>query len=211
VRRGRPRDPELDEVILDAAVDLLGEVGYARLTMDLIARRAGVSKASLYLRWPSKIPLVAQAVRHRTGIVPEIPNTGSLPGDMRAFLQALLSAKRGGERAVSAISGEVNSNPELREAWRRGLAGTLVASIQTIVARAVDRGEIAATSDVELLSVLPLAVLQQWRLVRDEPPDAVTIDRIVAQFYTPDAARAGVCEPREGVDGAASTWCERRG
>ena len=54
-RRGRPRDPAVDEAILSAAVDLLGEVGYARLTMEQVAERAGVGKASLYLRWPSKV------------------------------------------------------------------------------------------------------------------------------------------------------------
>jgi AcrR family transcriptional regulator len=173
--------------------------------MEQIARRAGVSKASLYLRWPQKVALVAEAIRYRAGVVPEIPDTGDLPGDMRVFLRALLSAKQGGERAVSAVSGEINSNPELREAWRRGLAGALLASIRTIVARAVDRREIAATTDVELLSVLPLAVLQQWRLVHDEPPDDSAVDRIVDQFYAPDTAQGDVTELREGADRATST------
>lgn len=210
LRRGRPRDPEVDAAILTAAVDLLGEVGYARLTMEQIALRAGVSKASLYLRWPGKVALVAEAIRHRAGVVPEIPDTGSLPGDMRAFLRALLNAKRSGARAVAAVSGEVDSNPELRDAWRRGLAGTLVASIHTIVDRAVERGELPATTDVDLLSVLPLAVLQQWRLVHDQHPDAAVVDRIVDQLYSPPADGRGPAQIRTDDASAASRMGGRR-
>src|SRR6266571_7790768 len=87
-RRGRPRDPGVDVAIRTATVDLLGEVGYARLTMDEVAARAGVAKASLYLRWPNKVALVADALQQRARTVPEVPDTGTLPADMRAFLTA---------------------------------------------------------------------------------------------------------------------------
>ena len=184
-RRGRPRDPEVDEAILSAAVDLLGEVGYARLTMEQVAERAGVGKASLYLRWSSKVALVAEAIQQRSGVVPEVPNTGSLRGDMLMFLRALLRSQSAASRAVSAISGEVESNPELREAWRHGVAGALTACVRTIVARAVDRGELPVTSDVELLSLLPLAMFQHWRLGHEQRPDDSVVGRIVDQFYTP--------------------------
>jgi AcrR family transcriptional regulator len=175
----------VDEAILSAAVDLLGEVGYARLTMEQVAERAGVGKASLYLRWPSKVALVAEAIRHRSGAVPEVPDTGNLREDMLVFLRALLRSRSAASRAVAAISGEVAINPELREAWRRGLAGTLMACVGTIVARAVDRGELPETSDVELLSVLPLALLQHLSLEHERRPDDEVVARIVDQFYTP--------------------------
>src|SRR5579864_2191010 len=112
MRRRRPRDPKVDEAILIAAVDLLGEVGYARLTMDQVVARAGVGKASLYLRWPNKVALVAEAIQHRSGAVPEVPDTGSLREDMLAFLRALLRAKSTAQRAVAAVTGEIASNPE---------------------------------------------------------------------------------------------------
>ena len=184
-RRGRPRDPGVDEAILSAAVDLLGEVGYAHLTMEQVAVRAGVGKASLYLRWSSKVALVAEAIQHRSGVVPEVPNTGSLREDMLVFLRALLRSRSGASRAVSAISGEVESNPELRQAWRHGLAGTLTVCVRTIVERAVGRGELPPTSDVELLSMLPLALFQHWRLGHERDPDDAVVARIVDQFYTP--------------------------
>src|SRR4051812_13133773 len=90
---GRPRDPGLDAAIRAAAMALLGEAGYAQLTMERVASRAGVSKASLYLRWPNKQALAIDALQHRARPVPEVPDTGSLPGDMRAFLRGLLRAR----------------------------------------------------------------------------------------------------------------------
>lgn len=81
VARGRPRDPGVDAAIRAAVVDLLAESGYARLTMDRVAARAHVSKSSLYLRWPNKVALVADALQHRARAVPEVPDTGSSTDD----------------------------------------------------------------------------------------------------------------------------------
>jgi AcrR family transcriptional regulator len=184
-RRGRSRDPEVDEAILAAAMDLLAEIGYARLTMDQVAARAKVGKASVYLRWPNKVALVGEAIRHRSAVVPEVPDTGSLREDVRTFLRALLRSKSAAQRAVTAVAGEIASNPELAKAWRQGVAGTLVACVREIVERAVARGELPASSDVELLSLLPLTLLQSWRQGHDQSPDERVVERIVRQFYTP--------------------------
>jgi hypothetical protein len=109
---------------------------------------------------------------------------------MLVFLRALLRSRRAASRAVAAVSGEVQSNSELREAWHRSVAGTLTDCVRLIVARAVDRGELPAGSDVELLSMLPLALFQHWRLGHERDPDDSVVARIVDQFYTaamPDA------------------------
>lgn len=183
--RGRPRDPGVDAAIRAATVELLGEAGYARLTMDQVAARARVSKSSLYLRWPNKVALVADALQHRARAVPQIPDTGSLPGDVRVFLVALLRSRNEASRALAAVSGEIATNPELRQAWHRGLAGMLTGCMRVIVGRAVTRGELAADCDVELLSQLPLSLLQNWRLEHRDQPDGEVVERIVRQFYTP--------------------------
>jgi len=180
----------LDRAILAAAMDLLAEVGYARLTMDQIAARARVGKASVYLRWPNKVALVADAIQHRTAVTPDIPDTGELRGDMLVFLRALLRRKSAAEPAVAAVSGEIASNPELRRAWRQGLTGALWASVRVIVERAVARGELRAGSDVEMLSTLPLTLLQNWRMEHGRGPDDAVVERIVAQFYTPAPSRS---------------------
>lgn len=183
--RGRPRDPGVDAAIREATLDLLAEAGYAGLTMDLVVARARVSRSSLYLRWPNKLALVADALQHRARAVPEVPDTGSLPGDMRAFLRTLLRSRSAAAQALSAVGGEIASNPELRKAWHHGLAGMLTGCIGAIVARAADRGELAPGTDLELLSQLPLSLLQNWRLEHGSEPDDAVVERIVRQFYTP--------------------------
>lgn len=92
--------------------------------------------------------------------VPEVPGLGSLPGDMRAFLASLLRSRSEASRALAAVSGEIATNPELREAWHRGLVGMLIGCLRVSVDRAVSRGELPADSDAELLSELPLSLLQ---------------------------------------------------
>jgi len=184
-RRGRPRDPGVDEAVLAAAMELLADAGFARLTMEQIAARAGVGKASVYLRWPNKVSLVAEAIQHRSSVVPDVPNTGSLPGDMRAFLRALLRTFDAASRAMAAVSSEVNNHPELRAAWRQGLSSALTDCVRQIVERAVARGELPATTDLDLLSMLPVTLLQNWRLENGQSPDDAAVERIVNQFYTP--------------------------
>lgn len=192
MRRGRPRDSGVDAAIRSATMDLLAEAGYARLTMEQVAARAKVSKDSLYRRWPNKLALVTDALRHRARAVPDVPDTGSLAGDMRAFLRVLLRSRNAAQRALAGVSSEVATNPELRAAWHRGLGGMLTGCVHQIVARAVGRGELPPDSDIELLSQLPLSLLQNWRMEHAEQPGDDAVDRIVRQFYTP--RRGGAAE-----------------
>ena len=85
--------------------------------------------------------------------------------------------------------GEIATNPELRQAWHRGLAGMLTGCLRLIVDRGVARGELPAGSDVELLAELPLSLLQNWRLEHRGQPDDAVVERIVRQFYTPRPPR----------------------
>jgi len=177
----------VDDAVLAAAVDLLGEVGYARLTVEHVAARAKVSKASLYLRWPGKVALVANALGYGSAVVPAVPDTGSMREDMRRFLRALVRAHATGfAQAASAVSGEVVHNPALREAFRNSVIATVADRVETIVVRAVDRGELSPDTDVELLSVLPMALLQHVRLTREpRPQPEAVVERVVEQFYSP--------------------------
>lgn len=184
-RRGRPRDARVDEAILAAAAGLLAEAGFAKLTMDQVAARSGVSKASLYLRWPNKTALVADAIRHQADVVRDIPDTGTLAGDMREFIHGLLRGKPLAEQVLASVQGEIHSNPELRAALRESAVGAMTARCRQVLDRAVARGDLPASADTELLAMLPLALLQNWTLAHGNPPDDAVVDRIVAQFYTP--------------------------
>ena len=104
---------------------------------------------------------------------------------MTAFLEDLVRPRDAGARALSAVAVEAASNPEMWEAFRRGVSRTLADRVRAIVQRAVGRGELAADTDVDLLSLLPQALLRQFRLTCEERPGAELAARIVAQFFTP--------------------------
>jgi AcrR family transcriptional regulator len=78
---GRPRDPELDRRIAQAALDLFADAGWAGFAMEAVARRAGVGKATVYLRWSSKEALLTDAVTLLLARVADV-DTGTLRGDL---------------------------------------------------------------------------------------------------------------------------------
>src|SRR4051794_33161402 len=87
-RVGRPRDQRAEGAILDATVALVGEVGFGNLTVDAVAARAGVGKATIYRRWASKEELVIAAVTClRHGV--EAPDTGSVVDDLAGYWGAM--------------------------------------------------------------------------------------------------------------------------
>src|SRR3954465_4956485 len=91
--RGRPRDPRRREAILAAAIALVGEVGYDRVTVDALAARAGVSKPTIYRRWPGGKPeIVVEAIRAKRSEGGELPDTGSLRGDLLAMLGGVIDS-----------------------------------------------------------------------------------------------------------------------
>jgi AcrR family transcriptional regulator len=88
---GRPRDPEVDERITRAAAEVFGAEGWARFSVDAVARRAGVGKASIYLRWPNKEALLVAVFASRLSGVRDI-DTGSLRDDLVALARQVLHA-----------------------------------------------------------------------------------------------------------------------
>ena len=157
---GRPRSEEAHQAILDATLALLAEVGFSALTMEGVASRAGVGKATVYRRFSSKLPLVVEAFGALPGL--EDADTGSLAGDLRQMLRAYLRLFETTPLAavLPSLAGERAHNPELSELFapvlkgrRQPLAGALE--------RAIARGEIPADVDRELaadLIVGPIAV-----------------------------------------------------
>jgi AcrR family transcriptional regulator len=86
---GRPRDPQVDQAILTATLELLGDDGFDGLSIEAVAARAGVGKTTVYRRWPSKIPLVVDALTAM-----KAPTVSAIPDDMPTR-EALLRAMSG--------------------------------------------------------------------------------------------------------------------
>ena len=128
-RAGRPRDPRLDEAVVAATLQLLAEEGYAQLTVERIAARAGVGKASLYRRWPDKVSIVLEAVS-RNPERPSAPDTGSLRGDALTYLRTLVRYRTLHFDAISAISGEALSDERFGDAFRAGMTEPIIAGMR---------------------------------------------------------------------------------
>lgn len=152
---GRPREPETDRRILDAALGLMGEHGYARMSMDEIAARAGVTKPTIYRRYPGKIQLAMAAI---VAYCAEAPADRS--GDTRADLIAQLSQLRhaldrpNGMGMVGTVLVEERETPELLASFREHLVAPRRQAIREIFERARERGELRPEADLAIAGTL---------------------------------------------------------
>lgn len=150
VSPGRPRDPDVDRKIAQAALDLFGEAGWAGFAMEAVARRAGVGKASLYLRWSSKEALLADAVTLRMSWVTDV-DTGTLRGDLIELAVQMLETYAGpASRAAWRLNLEADAIPGVAEHYE-GIRSSQVLAARAIVRRGIARGELAPNAPVTLL------------------------------------------------------------
>jgi AcrR family transcriptional regulator len=146
---GRPRDPGVDRRIARAALDLFADAGWAGFAMEAVARRAGVGKASLYLRWNSKEALLADAVTW-LGRVADV-DTGTLRGDLVELAAQMLDIYAGEvSRVALRLELEAAVIPGVAEHYAQ-MRHAQVMAARAIVRRGVDRGEIAPGTSVTLL------------------------------------------------------------
>ncbi|MFC4950056.1 TetR/AcrR family transcriptional regulator [Pseudonocardia sp. GCM10023141] len=152
---GRPRDPGLEQAILDATVDLIARHGLSGTSVAEVARQAGTGKAAVYRRWPSKTALVVAAVRSVQADV-AVPDTGALRADLLAWIEHYTS---GGERAALLLANllsEASRDTELRDAAYAAIGNPPVAALRSVIERGIARGEVdpAAPLDV-LIGIIP--------------------------------------------------------
>jgi AcrR family transcriptional regulator len=191
---GRPRSTTAGNTILDATLALLGEGGFQALSMDAVAARAGVSKATIYRRWSSREAMVADAVLRLSRTVPT-PDTGSIHGDLLAILQGLAAilATPQSTRLVSGLLARAAVDARLGRALREGFLAERRASARKVFERAIARGELRADLDLELAIDLAAAPLYYRCLVSAAPLDDAYIHRltetILRALEAPDRER----------------------
>lgn len=140
---GRPRDPRIDDSVLRATVELLGASGYADLSVDAIAKRAGTSKPAIYRRWPSKAHLVHEAV-FPISEATELPDTGSLTGDVREMVRrstAVLTTPAA-RAAMPGLLAEMATDPTLHAKLLERFGDVTGRGITDRLDNAVSRGEV---------------------------------------------------------------------
>lgn len=151
-RPGRPRDPRTDELILSATRELIAEQGYNRVSIDAVARRAGVTRPTVYRRWPSKAHLVHEAVYPaREMSFRPLPHEDFATGVLR-FAEAALESFRRPETAgaVPGLLAEYRDQPELKELLVARM-DPVRAIFRTFVADAIARGQARPDVDADLL------------------------------------------------------------
>jgi AcrR family transcriptional regulator len=181
----RRRGPSLEVALLDAAWDELHVVGYAALTMDGVAARAGTSKAVLYRRWQNRAELILAVLHQRRPMISgEVPDTGSLRGDVIALLRrASAGIAEIGTETIFGLFDELSRQPEA--------AAYLFASrvsdetMAAILLSADRRGEVRLESITRRVASLPLHLLRYELLwTRAIVPDDV-IEQIVDEVFLP--------------------------
>jgi AcrR family transcriptional regulator len=184
--RGRPRSAQAERAILRATTEILEERGFAALTMEEVASRAGVGKATVYRWWSGKGTLAFDAFVARFREGQPLPDTGSLRGDLLAALRAWIRAVKGTAtgRILAGLIAEVQRDPGLADEWRERFVGVMRAQQRTMLERAIDRGEIAADCDTDVVLDLLYGsayhrLLQSHRPLTDRFAQGV-VDVIVA-------------------------------
>jgi AcrR family transcriptional regulator len=151
--RGRPLSPRTERAILHSTVGLLAERGLSEISLDEIAARGRVSKASIYRRWPSKGTLVFDAFVAQFLAGQPAPDTGRLEDDLLIALRSWVRTVDGTTegRTLKGLIAEVQRDPELATAWRERFVGPVRDHHRVMTDRAIARGELPPGADTDLL------------------------------------------------------------
>jgi AcrR family transcriptional regulator len=186
--RGRQLDATRDAALRDAALELLAEIGYDRLSIDAVAARARASKMTIYRRWSGKAELVVDALSSLRK-PREMPDTGSLRGDLAALAGSSDSPDaRFDAKLVLGVVSALARNPELRQVIREQFIGRGGVRLRQVFERAVARGEISRDRNLDLLvSILPALVIHHL-LIFGELPDPSFSAQVMDELILPLAA-----------------------
>jgi AcrR family transcriptional regulator len=168
---GRPRDPKLDEAILQAALQLLADSGYGALTIEAVAAAAGVGKASVYRRWAGKDELVIDAVASLIEQPEPVVGAG-----VRDELVVLLETVR--RKSDSSLAGKIfprllgasAENPELMRRYREQVLDPRRRRFLDVLQKGVDEGLIRADVELEHAADLLVGPMVYRNLIRNDPP-----------------------------------------
>ncbi|HEY5786064.1 MAG TPA: TetR/AcrR family transcriptional regulator [Microlunatus sp.] len=158
----------------------LAEHGYAALSLENVARRSGVHKATLYRRWGSREDLVLEAMLDRADVHIAVPNTGSLREDLSALARTAAANAASPEVAAMAraVVAQADHDPTLDAARRRFWSARLALDA-TIVERAIERGDVPPETDPRMVIESIIGPIHLRLLLTGEPVDQAFLDNVV--------------------------------
>jgi AcrR family transcriptional regulator len=180
-----------EQAILDAALELLKEVGYDRLSMDALAERAHAGKATIYRHWSGKAEIVVAALhRLKGGVVEEQVDTGTLRGDLLGELGQMCTHMTSEDAAIVAgVMSAMRSDAELADLVRTQILDSKRGKFTEVIDRAVGRGELPAGTTADLLEEVIPAVLISRLVLQGLPADTAFAEHMVDDIVLPLLSR----------------------
>ncbi len=177
---------DITAAIRNAVMHELAEVGYGRLSIEAVARRAGVGKTAVYRRWSNKLEMVLEIVSGVAERSVPMPDTGSFATDLQLtmFIVSKALQHRIASQIIPDLMAEAARNPKIAETLNKALRTHQTALSEKIVGQAIERGELPKGTDPELAVDLMLGPLY-WRLaVLRTPVDDDYLEKVAASVMT---------------------------
>lgn len=183
VRPGRPRDPEINERILQETRRLLAEHGYTRMSVDAVASAVGVSRPTIYLRWPSKEKLVIAAISDLER-AEDVPLSGDTYADLRRVLNEVQVSfvDHGNARLIGPIQIERQHSPELFEEFQKKLLKPRRSSLRRIVEQGIAAGVIFEDLNVDTAVNAIIGSLYAKLMTGEDVPSDFA-DQVIAMVW----------------------------
>ncbi|WP_172876038.1 TetR/AcrR family transcriptional regulator [Micromonospora inositola] len=190
---------DITTAIRGAVMQELAAVGYGRLSIEAVARRAGVSKTAIYRRWSSKLELVLEIVSAAAGQSLPLPDTGELRGDLEMLFLIMSRALRHplAAQIIPDLLAEAARNPRIAQTLEQALRANQRDIGGQLIGRAIKRGELGPDADLDLVVDLIVGPLY-WRLaVSRAPLSAADVPRLATVVAT---ALEVACQPAVRTD-----------
>jgi AcrR family transcriptional regulator len=186
---GRKRDHTADARIIEAAIDILADVGFDVMTLDMVAARAKAGKATVYRRWKSKAELVRDALiwMSRTSVeLDRLPDTGTLRGDLLAVLKPYSTDHEGKKfRVLAGLGSFFSEHRQFAEDAMAGIFEPWTAVNRAIMLRSVERGELPAKADIDLACEVIVSMTSHRSLTHSKPFDRAFYASLLDNILVP--------------------------
>ncbi len=177
--RGRPRSEKRKQAILSSTLELLQGCGFADLSIEAVAAKAEVGKATVYRWWPNKAALIADAFRSSAEEELRFPDTGSVLTDMALQMKQLVQILRGKRgRIVAALIGGGQCDTTLVDAFRERFLRPRRQEAYETLRRGIQRKELPEDSDMDLILDALYGPIYMRFLIRHSTPTEVFIDEL---------------------------------
>ncbi|MGY3847119.1 TetR/AcrR family transcriptional regulator [Streptomyces hydrogenans] len=187
----RRSGPDLTEAIMRTTLELGQELGYAKLSIEAIAARAGVGKHTVYRRWPSKGALLLDSLLSRSASALDYPDSGDLRADLRRQIHEAVGLLAGGPLSplFKSLVGEAQHDPGVAEALNERFIAPQAAKTVARLEAARDQGQLSPDFDLDLAMAILSGPLYFRLLITGKPLTPEYVDRVLDALFAGMAPR----------------------